>query len=73
MSWMLWLWLLGGVVIGSLLTLLIQQWCYAYGVIVVDRSDPEKDRITLTPDDEESLFTKKKIVFKIIQKNSASK
>ena len=56
---------IGGVIIGTIVTLIFQRMLFTFGTLKIDRSDPEKEKYRLCIDNLDKLAKKKRITFKI--------
>ena len=57
-----------GLTIGAIISKLIWIRNAVFGALKIDRSNPEKDYISLEIDDLDSLFKNEKVILKITQK-----
>ena len=56
---------IGGVLIGTIVTLIFQRMLFTFGTLKIDRSDPEKEKYRLCIYHLDKLAKKKRITFKI--------
>lgn len=54
-----------GIIVGSFISCMINNFKKSYGVLKIDMSDPEKDKYRICIDDLDKLNKKKKILLRI--------
>ena len=54
-----------GIIVGSFISCMINNFKKSYGVLKIDTSDPEKDKYRICIDDLDKLDKKKKILLRI--------
>lgn len=59
---MWYLWLILGVIIGAVVTIIVMCKLTTYGTLKIDHSDPEKDIYRFDVDDIDKLSKKKRVV-----------